>query len=263
MATTKKTATKGSKTIAKATANVVSKVETTAKVSAKADKVQPTAEETAAKAAKTLDRLVTKVTNEVMVEVKNSVLGLSSWLNTFKRIAIKHDPQIASLFADDQKWFSFVIKTKMGLDHVVVLSERENKETGEKETIRRIVPTMWVRKTDKVSIPTDFTKGKVESYRFYDKLSKSGSEIYISDGKELEVTRSVKVVEKELLTNAEGMSYYGDKIRPNAEGIMKKCYTLEDRVFVPLPQLDFDFKEVNEAIKAAMLATFGSEAVAK
>lgn len=261
MTTTKKGAAKAAETNKVANANEVSK-STTAKVSAKADKAPLTEEEAAAKAAKKLDRLVTTVTNEVMAEVKNSVLGLSNWLNTFKRIAIKHDPQIAKQFEDDKKWFSFVTKTKMGLNHVVVLTEGKDKVTGEPTVIRSIKPCMWLPKTDKVSLPDYFGKAKVESYRINDKKG-NGAEILISDGKELEVTRSVKRPVKVLVTDAEGNQFLATKMAPNAEGIMKPVYEEIDVVYIPQSQLDFDFNEINYAVKAAMLATFGSEAAAK
>lgn len=256
MATTKKTATKGSKTtsataskkqvVNSAIANKVSKLE------------QPMAVEDKAKALTNLDRTISKIANEVMAQTLNEVQGLQNWLKTFKRFAIAADPEIAKLFNDDQRWFSFVVKTKMYLNHVIVLTEGKDKATGEKTLIRSIKPVMFVKKTDKISLPDYFGKAKVESYR-YDKVN-NGEEVTISDSKELEVTRSVKTPKMVLVTDAEGNQFMAPKVGVNSGGVAKRVYEEKDEVFVPLTQLDFDFKEVKEAIKKAMLATFGSKA---
>lgn len=253
MANVKKTATKGSKTT---TANASKKQVLSTAI---ADKVSKIAEaEDKAKALTALDRLVAKISNEILAETKDKVLGLSNWVNTYKGIAVKYDSRIAEQFKDNQKWFHFIIEVKMNLDHVVVLTEGKDKETGKPTVIRSIKPCMWLKKTDKVSLPDYFGKAKVGSYR-YGKVS--DKEVTISDGKELEVTRSVKTPKMVVVTDAEGNQFKAKQLKPNAEGIMKPVYEEKDVVFVPYSQLDFTFDEVKEAIKKAMLTTFGSAAL--
>lgn len=253
-----KVAAKAAKTNKVANANVVSK-STTAKVSAKADKAPLTEEEIAAKAAKKLDASIRRIADESTLLAKHSLANLPAWCRELKVQVAKVDSEFAKQIDDKANWAHLQMEMKLRLNHVVVLSERENKETGEKETIRRIVPVMWVAKTDKISLPDYFLKEKIESYRYNDTKG-NGDEVAIEDSKELAITRSVKVPVMEVVTNSEGVAYTTQKQELNSEGVMKKVFEDKDKIFVPLNQIDFDFKEIKNAWKGALLATFGSKA---
>lgn len=256
------TATKKGATIVaentKVNANEVSK-SATAKASAKADNAPLTEEEIAAKAAKKLDATVRRTAMESAVLAKHSLAGLPAWMRELKSSLAKVDPQLAKQVDDKANWANLCIEIKSRLNHVVVLSERENKESGEKEVIRRITPVMWVRKTDKIGLPDYFFKEKIASYRYNDKKG-NGESIAISDSKELAITRSVYSPVMVLVTDAFGNQFMAQKWEQNAEGIMEKCWEQKDVVFVPQTQLDFDFKEIKNAWVEALVATFGSKA---
>lgn len=245
MATTKKTAAEAAQANQVANANEVSKsttaqtqqqvvVESTAEVSAKADKPQPTAEEIAAKAAKKAERSYNKVVNAIIAGTKHKVLDPVAWMKQAKLVAKQQEPAIAK--AIEAKWATLCVEVKKAgayyAESVVVTDKKSGKKTTAKQYhMVEFRPATKVAEIGRAITPTE--------YRF----AFGEDVVEIKSVKDLTVNH--EVIERDKISKEiDGETYY--------KVVERKV--LKD--FRPVEILDLTPSEFGKRFKLAMQVVF-------